>query len=44
MTVGFEVFTIGPGDALSFDFCAPHPLRNRTGTDARGIWCVLHPH
>ena len=44
VTVGFEVFTIGPGDALSFDSSVPHLLRNRTGTDARGIWCVLHPH
>lgn len=44
VTVGFEVFTIGPGDALSFDSSVPHLLRNRTGSDARGIWCVLHPH
>ena len=44
VTVGFEVFTIGPGDALSFDSSVPHLLRNRTDRDARGIWCVLHPH
>ncbi len=44
VTVGFEVFTVGPGDALSFDSSVPHLLRNRTDTDARGIWCVLHPH
>jgi transcriptional regulator with XRE-family HTH domain len=44
VTVGFDVFTIGPGDALSFDSSVPHLLRNRTDTDARGIWCVLHPH
>ena len=44
VTVGFEVFTIGPGDALSFDSSVPHLLRNRTSADARGIWCVLHPH
>jgi transcriptional regulator with XRE-family HTH domain len=44
VTVGFEVFTIGPGDALSFDSSVPHLLRNRTDADARGIWCVLHPH
>jgi transcriptional regulator with XRE-family HTH domain len=44
VTVGFEVFTIGPGDALSFDSSVPHLLRNRTDVDARGIWCVLHPH
>lgn len=43
VTVGFEVFTIGPGDALSFDSSVPHLLRNRTDADARGIWCVLHP-
>ena len=30
VTVGFEVFTIGPGDALSFDSSVPHLLRNRT--------------
>lgn len=44
VTVGFEVFTIRPGDALSFDSSVPHLLRNRTEVDARGIWCVLHPH
>lgn len=44
VTVGFEVFTIGPGDALSFDSSVPHLLRNRRDVDARGIWCVLHPH
>ena len=44
VTVGFEVFTIGRGDALSFDSSVPHLLRNRTDVDARGIWCVLHPH
>lgn len=44
VTVGFEVFTIGPGDALSFDSSVPHLLRNRASVDARGIWCVLHPH
>ena len=44
VTVGFEVFTIGPGDALSFDSSVPHLLRNRTDKDARGIWCVLHHH
>ena len=44
VTVGFDVFTISPGDALSFDSSVPHLLRNRTSADARGIWCVLHPH
>ena len=41
---GVRGFTIGPGDALSFDSSVPHLLRNRTSADARGIWCVLHPH
>jgi len=43
VTVGFEVFTIGPGEALSFDSDIPHLLHNTGTVDARGIWCVVHP-
>ena len=44
VTVGFDVFMIGPGDAVSFDSSIPHLLRNSGTVDARGIWCVVHEH
>ena len=31
VTVGFEVFTIGPGDALSFDSSVPAPAAQPHG-------------
>jgi transcriptional regulator with XRE-family HTH domain/quercetin dioxygenase-like cupin family protein len=44
VTVGFEVVTLRPGDAIGFDSAMPHLLSNRTDTAARGIWFVRHPH
>jgi transcriptional regulator with XRE-family HTH domain/quercetin dioxygenase-like cupin family protein len=44
ITVGFEVVTLHPGDAIGFDSAMPHLLSNRTDAPARGIWCVRHPH
>lgn len=44
VTVGFEVVTLRPGDAIGFDSAMPHLLSNRTDTAARGVWFVRHPH
>jgi len=43
ITVGFDVFTLRPGDALGFDSAQPHLFRNRGDVPARGIWFVRHP-
>jgi transcriptional regulator with XRE-family HTH domain len=44
VTVGFETFTLRPGDAMGFDSSVPHLFRNDGAVPARGIWCVRHPH
>ena len=44
VTVGFDTFTLRPGEALGFDSSQPHLFRNLRDTPARGIWCVRHPH
>jgi transcriptional regulator with XRE-family HTH domain len=44
VTVGFETFTLRPGEALGFDPAQPHLFRNLGSTPARGIWVVRHPH
>jgi transcriptional regulator with XRE-family HTH domain len=44
VTVGFDTFTLHPGEALGFDSSQPHLFRNLRDTPARGIWCVRHPH
>ncbi len=44
VTVGFEVVTLRPGDAIGFDSAMPHLLSNKTDTAARGVWFVRHPH
>ena len=44
VTVGFDTFTLRPGEALGFDSSHPHLFRNLRDTPARGIWCVRHPH
>ena len=41
VTVGFETYTLEPGDSISFDSTIPHRLRN-TGTEpATGVWFVI---
>jgi quercetin dioxygenase-like cupin family protein len=39
--IGFETFTLRPGDALSFESATPHLYRNDSTKLARGIWHVV---
>jgi transcriptional regulator with XRE-family HTH domain len=39
--IGFETFTLRPGDALSFESATPHLYRNDTAMPAKGIWHVV---
>jgi transcriptional regulator with XRE-family HTH domain len=41
LTVGFEKFTLGPGDACSFDSNEPHRLANPGSEPATAIWFVI---
>jgi transcriptional regulator with XRE-family HTH domain len=39
--IGFDTFTLHPGDAVSFDSATPHLYRNDGDRPARGIWHVV---
>jgi len=41
LTVGFEKYLLGPGDACSFDSNEPHRLANAGNVDATAIWFVM---
>ncbi|HET7445218.1 MAG TPA: helix-turn-helix domain-containing protein [Solirubrobacterales bacterium] len=41
LTVGFEKYRLGPGDACSFDSNEPHRLANPGSVDATAIWFVI---
>jgi transcriptional regulator with XRE-family HTH domain len=41
VTVGFDVYTLGPGDSISFDSTIPHRLRNSGSEPATGVWLVI---
>ncbi len=41
LTVGFEKYTLGPGDACSFDSNEPHRLANPGTEPATAIWFVI---
>jgi transcriptional regulator with XRE-family HTH domain len=41
VTVGFETYELGPGDAISFDSSIPHRLFNSGSAAVRAIWCVV---
>ncbi|MGN6243458.1 MAG: helix-turn-helix domain-containing protein [Motilibacteraceae bacterium] len=43
VTVGFDSFTLRPGESMGFDSSVPHLFRNTGSIPARGIWCVYHP-
>lgn len=43
VTVGFDSFTLRPGESMGFDSSVPHLFRNTGPVPARGIWCVYHP-
>lgn len=41
VTIGFEDYTLGPGDSISIDSTTPHRLYNRGNDPVRGIWFAL---
>jgi transcriptional regulator with XRE-family HTH domain len=41
VTVGFETYSLGPGDSISFDSTIPHRLRNTGSEPATGVWFVI---
>jgi DNA-binding XRE family transcriptional regulator/mannose-6-phosphate isomerase-like protein (cupin superfamily) len=41
VTVGFETYTLGEGDSISFDSQEPHRLANRGEVRATAIWFVI---
>ena len=41
VTVGFETYTLGPGDSISFDSTIPHRLRNTGSEPVTGVWLVI---
>jgi mannose-6-phosphate isomerase-like protein (cupin superfamily) len=41
VTIGFEDYTLGPGDSISIDSTSPHRLYNRGNEPVRGIWFAL---
>jgi transcriptional regulator with XRE-family HTH domain len=40
VSIGFERFVLGPGDAISFDSATPHRLFNEGDTPATAVWFV----
>lgn len=44
ITLGFDAFTLRPGEAVGFDSSIPHLLSNRGDVPVRGIWFVRHSH
>jgi transcriptional regulator with XRE-family HTH domain len=38
--IGFEMATLGPGDAISFDSTLPHRLANHGDTPVHAVWFV----
>lgn len=41
LTLGFEEFSLRPGDAVSFDSTTPHSYRNDGREPAVGVWFVV---
>jgi transcriptional regulator with XRE-family HTH domain len=41
VTVGFDSYTLEPGDSICFDSTVPHCLRNVGAEPVRGIWFVV---
>jgi transcriptional regulator with XRE-family HTH domain len=41
ITVGFDDYELGPGDAICFDSMVPHRLRNIGGEPAHAVWFVI---
>lgn len=41
VTIGFEDYVLGPGDAISIDSMVPHRLSNQGPEPVHGVWFVL---
>jgi transcriptional regulator with XRE-family HTH domain len=41
VTIGFDDYRLGPGDAIAFDSTTPHRLYNAGSEPVHGIWFVL---
>ena len=41
VTIGFDEYVLGPGDAIAFDSTTPHRLFNAGDEPVHGIWFVL---
>jgi transcriptional regulator with XRE-family HTH domain len=41
VTIGFDDFVLGPGDAISFDSTTPHRMHNIGKEPVHGIWFTL---
>jgi transcriptional regulator with XRE-family HTH domain/quercetin dioxygenase-like cupin family protein len=41
VTIGFDEFVLGPGDAITFDSGTPHRLANAGDQPVRAVWYVL---
>ena len=41
MVVGFESYTLGPGDAITYNSATPHRLENRGTTPVESVWFQL---
>jgi transcriptional regulator with XRE-family HTH domain len=41
VNIGFDVFVLGPGDAITFDSSVPHRLSNDGDEPVRAVWFVL---
>jgi uncharacterized cupin superfamily protein len=39
--LGFEAYTLAPGDSLVFDSTTPHRLSNKSSQPTRALWVVL---
>jgi mannose-6-phosphate isomerase-like protein (cupin superfamily) len=41
VTIGFDDYVLGPGDAIALDSTTPHRLFNSGGEPVHAIWFVL---
>jgi quercetin dioxygenase-like cupin family protein len=41
LTLGFDEYTLGPGDAVCFESTTPHRYRNDGAEPAVGVWFVF---
>jgi len=41
LQLGFDEYTLGPGDSIAFDSTQPHRLWNEGDGPVRGVWFVV---